>query len=233
LAAVTTALSNCQKLASAASDTAANGDGTIFADYFKTESARPNVAARLKAVAEDCASQNSGATTTSCSDTYSGCSSQVLAYTVVQRDAVVLCPAFFDYLPPLADGCHAQDQATTIIHENTHAPAVYSPGTSDNGYGYSAATSLSSGQALANADSYALYANAIYLDCQGSSSGRSSGGTAPSQSSSESSSESSGEVSSGTSSTSEVPTGDGEGSSSGYVWPGWAWLFRGDHRAHS
>lgn len=35
----------------------------------------------------------------------------------------------------------------------------YSPGTEDNGYGYSAATALSSSAAVLNADSYALYAN--------------------------------------------------------------------------
>lgn len=45
----------------------------------------------------------------------------------------------------------------------THAPAVYSPGTQDNGYGYAAATALSSSQAVLNADSYALYANGELL----------------------------------------------------------------------
>jgi deuterolysin len=55
--------------------------------------------------------------------------------------------------------CHAQDQATTTLHEFTHAPGVYSPGTEDNGYGYDAATALSADAALNNADSYALYAN--------------------------------------------------------------------------
>lgn len=46
-----------------------------------------------------------------------------------------------------------------MLHEETHAPGVYSPGTDDLGYGYAAATRLSSSQALNNADSYALYAN--------------------------------------------------------------------------
>jgi len=59
----------------------------------------------------------------------------------------------------LTSTCHAQDQATTTLHEFTHAPGVYSPGTQDNGYGYSAATALSASRALLNADSYALYAN--------------------------------------------------------------------------
>jgi hypothetical protein len=48
------------------------------------------------------------------------------------------------------------------LHEETHAPGVYSPGTEDNGYGYSAATSLSSYDAVLNADSYALYANGMF-----------------------------------------------------------------------
>jgi len=44
----------------------------------------------------------------------------------------------------------------------THAPATYSPGTQDNGYGYAAATALSSARAVLNADSYALYANGMF-----------------------------------------------------------------------
>ena len=53
----------------------------------------------------------------------------------------------------------AQDQATTVLHEFAHAPGVYSPGTDDLGYGYAAATALTTAQALNNADSFALYAN--------------------------------------------------------------------------
>lgn len=53
----------------------------------------------------------------------------------------------------------AQDQATTVLHEFTHAPGVYAPGTDDHGYGYAASTALSASAALNNADSYALYAN--------------------------------------------------------------------------
>ncbi|KAK3675510.1 hypothetical protein LTR78_004593 [Recurvomyces mirabilis] len=138
LSTVKAALSNCEKLASAAADAAANGHGTIFAEYFKTESLRPDVATRLRDVAKDCAATTSGATTTSCKDQYSACSDNVLAYTIPQKNAVFLCSSFFSYLPAVADSCHAQDQATTVIHENTHAPAVDNPGTSDNGYGYSA-----------------------------------------------------------------------------------------------
>lgn len=69
----------------------------------------------------------------------------------------------YSALPGLTKSCHAQDQATTTLHEMTHAPGVYSPGTQDNGYGYAAATALSSAKAVLNADSYALYANGKWI----------------------------------------------------------------------
>jgi hypothetical protein len=76
----------------------------------------------------------------------------------------LLTPFLHSYsaLPGLTKSCHAQDQATTTLHEMTHAPGVYSPGTQDNGYGYAAATALSSAKAVLNADSYALYANGAF-----------------------------------------------------------------------
>lgn len=47
------------------------------------------------------------------------------------------------------------DQVTASLHELTHAPGVYSPGTDDNAYGYSASSALSSSAAILNADTYA------------------------------------------------------------------------------
>ncbi|EAT81916.1 neutral protease [Parastagonospora nodorum] len=162
LSTVRTALSNCARLANAAASAATSG--TKLTTYFKTTSSASTVAARLRAVASDCGSTSSR-TTTNCNDPYSGCSSNVLAYTVPSANFITYCPIFFSALPALASTCHGQDQATTALHEETHAPGVYSPGTQDNGYGYAAATALSANQALNNADSYALYANAINLNC--------------------------------------------------------------------
>lgn len=161
LSAIRTALSNCNRLATAAATAATSGSASKFNEYFKTTSSstRSTVAARLRAVASDCAATSSGSTRTYCSDVYQGCESGVLAYTLPAYNYIAYCPLFFNELPGLSGQCHAQDQATTVLHEETHAPAVYSPGTQDNGYGYSAATSLSASRALANADSYALYAN--------------------------------------------------------------------------
>lgn len=57
----------------------------------------------------------------------------------------------------MSQQCHAQDQATTTLHEVTHLSEI--KGTDDNGYGYAAATALSASRALNNADTYALFAN--------------------------------------------------------------------------
>jgi len=162
LTAVRTALSNCARLATSAASAATAG--TKLTTYFKTTSSASTVAARLRAVASDCGGTGSK-TSTNCNDPYGGCSSNVLAYTVPSANFIAYCPIFFSLLPALTTSCHAQDQATTVIHEETHAPGVYSPGTQDLGYGYAAATALSANSALNNADSYALYANAIYANC--------------------------------------------------------------------
>ncbi|KAF2501963.1 neutral protease 2-like protein [Lophium mytilinum] len=163
LSTLKTALADCKKLANAAA-TAASA-GTKMSTYFKSTSSsvKSTVAARLKAVATECGSTTSGATETHCTDTDDGCESDVLAYTIPSENYIVYCPLSFSDLPVLSGTCHAQDIATTILHESTHAPGVYSPGTDDNAYGFSASTALSSSQAVDNADSYALYANSIYV----------------------------------------------------------------------
>jgi len=163
LSAVRTALSNCVSLANAAASAARAG--TKLSTYFRSTSSSVanTVAARLSAVASDCG--GGSRTETHCQDVYQACSSNVLAYTAPSANFIAYCNLFFTALPALASSCHAQDQATTVLHEETHAPGVYSPGTDDLAYGYNAAIRLTSSQAVLNADSYALYANAINLNC--------------------------------------------------------------------
>ncbi|KAF2851755.1 hypothetical protein T440DRAFT_374527, partial [Plenodomus tracheiphilus IPT5] len=162
LTTIRTALSNCARIASSAA-TAASA-GTKLSTYFKstTTATKNTVSGRLKAISSDCGGTGSK-TTTNCNDPYSGCSSNVLAYTVPSQNFITYCPIFFSQLPAISSTCHGQDQATTVLHEEAHAPAVYSPGTDDLGYGYAAATALSSSQALNNADSFALYSNASQM----------------------------------------------------------------------
>lgn len=159
--ALTTALKNAASLANAAADAAESGSASKFSEYFKTtdESTRQTVAARLRAVAREASSNSSGSTTYYCNDVYGYCTTNVLAYTVPSYNTIANCDIYYTYLPALASTCHAQDQATTALHEFTHAPGVYKPGTDDLAYGYASSTSLNSSQAVMNADSYALYAN--------------------------------------------------------------------------
>lgn len=158
--ALETALSNAADLATQAADAAESGDESKFEEYFMTTDAetRSTVAERLRAVARE--SSTSGSSTTYyCEDTLGYCEPNVLAYTLPSLNVIANCDIYYSELPALARSCHAQDQATTTLHEFTHAPGVYSPGTDDLGYGYNAATQLSAADALNNADSYALYAN--------------------------------------------------------------------------
>ncbi|KAJ5543817.1 hypothetical protein N7494_005096 [Penicillium frequentans] len=145
---------------------ARDGSADKFNEYFKTtnDSVRAVVAARLDAVARE-ANSTTSATTYYCSDEYGYCESNVLAYTIPARNAIANCDLYYSYLPELARSCHYQDRATTSLHEFTHAPGFYSPGTEDLRYGYAASTALQSREAVMNADTYALYANAIYLNC--------------------------------------------------------------------
>lgn len=155
------ALSNTVSLANAAAHAALFGSTTKFSEYFKTtiNATRQVVAARLQAVAKEAGSTTSGATTYYCADAYGYCETNVLAYTLPALNLIANCDIYYSYLPAMAGGCHDQDQATTSLHEFTHAPRVYSPGTEDLGYGYVSSTALSSSDAVMNADTYALYAN--------------------------------------------------------------------------
>jgi deuterolysin len=154
----TTALSNCRSLASAAA-TAARSNTAKLNEYFKSTSS--SVASQVAAVftrsASECGSTTSGNSKQYCTDVYGACSSNVLAYTVPSLSIMVNCPIYFSALPALTRTCHAQDQATTTLHESTHLTQV--GGTDDLGYGYANARQLTTAQALNNADSYALFAN--------------------------------------------------------------------------
>lgn len=160
------ALSSCRSLAAQASTAAASGAAAKLTEYFKssTSATRSSVAAVFSRIVSECGSSTSGVADYYCSDVYSSCKSNVLAYTLPSQSYMVNCPLYFSALSALSSTCHAQDQATTTLHEVTHLSQI--AGTDDLGYGYSAATSLSASQALNNADTYALFANGeLYLSC--------------------------------------------------------------------
>lgn len=156
--ATTTALSNCASLARTAAS-AANSNSAKMTEYFKstTASVRSTVATVFNNIATQCGSTTSGNSRYYCTDILSACSSGVLAYTYPSTSQMVNCPLFFSGLTALSRTCHAQDQATTVLHEMTHLTQV--KGTSDyGGYGYNFVRSLSAAQNLNHADTYTLFA---------------------------------------------------------------------------
>ncbi|KAL5593895.1 hypothetical protein FOBRF1_012997 [Fusarium oxysporum] len=162
---------NCETLARAAAKDASDVHSARFVEYFKSNEtkAREHVTGRLLAVAEECSTSDSGNTRVFCNDEIGYCESDgpLIAYTTWVNGYVTMCPLFYDTLPPLPQKCHKQDHATTTIHEMTHARAVYEEevSTQDYAYGYENSTALDPLSCLYNADSYSLYANAVYLDC--------------------------------------------------------------------
>jgi deuterolysin len=157
---------NCETLARAAAADAADVHSARFVEYFKSNEteAREHVSGRLLAVAKECSTTDSGDTRLLCRDDLNVCETDgpLIAYTTWVNGYIVMCPLFYDTLPPLPRKCHKQDHATTTIHEMTHARAVYedkAPATADRAYGYENSTALTSEEAMYNADSYSLYAN--------------------------------------------------------------------------
>ncbi|OHX00153.1 deuterolysin metalloprotease [Colletotrichum incanum] len=154
------ALKSCNNLAATASSSAASGPAERMEEYFKssTNITRDTVASVFAKVASECDSTTSGVSDHYCTDKISACSQGVIAYTVPSQSYIVNCPDFFT-IPTLSRTCHAQDQATTTIHEVTHLLQIM--GTTDQSacYGYPCVRSLTAGQNLYHADTYALFAN--------------------------------------------------------------------------
>ncbi|KAF3048745.1 hypothetical protein E8E11_003755 [Didymella keratinophila] len=163
--ATTTALSNCASLARTAASNAQTNNAKMT-EYFKSTSTstKSAVATIFNNIATQCGSTTSGNSRYYCSDILSACSGGVLAYTYPSTSQMVNCPLFFSGLTALSRQCHAQDQATTVLHEMTHLTQV--KGTSDyGGYGYNFVRSLSASQNLNHADTYTLLAQALYAGC--------------------------------------------------------------------
>ncbi|KAF2786217.1 metallo proteinase [Melanomma pulvis-pyrius CBS 109.77] len=159
------AIANARTLALAAAS-AANSNNAKMTEYFKSSTAatKSTVVGVFNKIASEAASTTSGASKTYCTDIYPACDSNTLAYTLPSGSYIVNCPIYFSGLTALTRTCHAQDQATTTLHEMTHLTQV--KGTDDYGtYGYADSIALSAARALNHADTYSLFANAIYAGC--------------------------------------------------------------------
>ncbi|KAL4770055.1 hypothetical protein BDW60DRAFT_209456 [Aspergillus nidulans var. acristatus] len=93
------------------------------------------------------------------------CDGNVAAFTVVQHNTIVICDLYYDTLET-SNSCSYLGQGGIVLYEFTHASQVNSPGTEDVVYGYENVQSQQDTEkAHNNADSYAYYAAAIYLQC--------------------------------------------------------------------
>ncbi|XWW95502.1 hypothetical protein V2A60_003462 [Cordyceps javanica] len=160
------ALASCVKIATAASKAASGGPASKMHEYFKAadNGTRRVVADVFARIARECGTVNGGRSDYYCRDKYGHCKPTVLAYTMMEKDAMCYCERYFRTLPAHTKKCHGRDQPTTNIHEMTHLRRI--KGTSDfNGYGYGTVQNLTREQNLNHADTYTLFALAIELKC--------------------------------------------------------------------
>ncbi|KAI3395974.1 hypothetical protein diail_613 [Diaporthe ilicicola] len=162
LTALNNAVSATNRLSTAAANAADSGSATKFNEYFRTTAAttRSNVAARFRSFASEASSTTSGSSSYSCVDFLGVCTSNTIAYAQPATGRMASCPIFWQ-LRAVSTGCGQQSQASTVLHEFSHILA----GTNDYAYGYGPSTALSAARAYANADNYALYADAIAAGC--------------------------------------------------------------------
>lgn len=161
--AITNANQACAKLANAAAEAAESGSVDTFQSFFKdtSESTRQAVANSFRKVAEECSTTPGGTGTTYCTDQRGNCGGDLLGYTYWQDQGydthigtTYYCSRYYSVISPMSSRCEDQSQASNTLHETTHAVLA----TEDIAYGLANVKSLSSSQALQNADTYTYYA---------------------------------------------------------------------------
>ncbi|KAL2871014.1 Deuterolysin metalloprotease family-domain-containing protein [Aspergillus lucknowensis] len=158
------AIARAAEMATAAAADARQGSA-LFEKFFKSNSKadREEVAGRLEAIATEATTK--GELTYYCEPTSQDyCSANVAAMTYPTLNRVVNCPGYYSSTK-VSNYCNYLDQAGITLHEYSHADALYSPGTEDIVYGYDGVLSLNTKRAKDNADSFAYYASAVYLQC--------------------------------------------------------------------
>ncbi|KIA75727.1 hypothetical protein HK57_00462 [Aspergillus ustus] len=165
---VVNAISRAAKMATAGAADARSSSGASdnFQKFFFTtdQDALDEVAGRLEAIAEE--ATTTGVMTYYCAPrSEDDCSGNVAAMTYPSENIIVNCDLYYS-TDAESNYCGYLDQGGIALHEYTHATAVYAPGTEDVVYGYDSVQALDdTTSALNNADSYAYYAAAVYLQC--------------------------------------------------------------------
>ncbi|KAL3466486.1 Deuterolysin metalloprotease family-domain-containing protein [Aspergillus heterothallicus] len=162
---VQSAISRAAKMATAGAADARAGASDNFQKFFfsSDQDVLDEVASRLEAIAEEATS--TGVMTYYCAPrSQDDCSGNVAAMTYPSENIIVNCDLYYS-TEAASNYCGYLDQGGIALHEYTHATGIYSPGTDDVVYGYDSVQELDTNSALNNADSYAYYAAAVYLQC--------------------------------------------------------------------
>ncbi|KAM3481251.1 hypothetical protein MY8738_004603 [Beauveria namnaoensis] len=153
-------ITHCASQATAAREAALNGSAERMEAYFmdSSQDTRNSVADVFAKVAAMCNFENSRVYYT-CNHPVCG---KAFGAVLLHSDPghVAFCKRGY-YQPMLPDLGEISSVTHTIIHEMTHIDFVKA--TKDIGYGLSHATYLSKDESLQNADSYALFSDAVYL----------------------------------------------------------------------
>ncbi|KAI4645479.1 uncharacterized protein J4E78_009391 [Alternaria triticimaculans] len=161
---IQTAQGQCVKLALRAAKAAY--EDSRFPAYFHSDSSdiRAKVASRFHAIAKECTKPRLGY---HCSCEPDQCKpGEVAFYTSEDDFGVTFCQSFYGMplVNPKPTG-QGGDRGTVILHELTHSPVIYHPGTHDLEYGFHNTTERvkTTEAALDNADSFVLFAqDALY-----------------------------------------------------------------------
>ncbi|KIY68667.1 zincin [Cylindrobasidium torrendii FP15055 ss-10] len=136
--------------------------GSIYSAYFSGVSTS-SVSSKLSAVANE----NSSSRTLSCSDPYSVCDGNVIAYTLTSTTNIYFCSIFYNEVATsrLCSGTSVASRnirGGTTLHELTHAVAS----TDDVTYGCANDQALSASNKLRNADNYNCFVTQVYASTQ-------------------------------------------------------------------
>ncbi|KAL4960372.1 Deuterolysin metalloprotease family-domain-containing protein [Aspergillus stella-maris] len=160
------AISRAAKMATAGAQDARSGQASaLFQKFFKSTSQDDldTVAGRLEAIAKE--ATTTGQLTYYCEPTSEDyCSANVAAMMYPSLNRVVNCPGYYSSTK-VSDYCGYLDQAGITLHEYAHATALYAPGTEDIAYGIDSVLEIDTADSLNNADNFAYYASAVFLQC--------------------------------------------------------------------
>jgi hypothetical protein len=147
-----------------AEKTAAGKNKDAFAAYFieDTPEARKKVADRYTAIYKTL-TDNKGPTKIACRAQCTGYYAIGAAWTGPTTGLTEICPAMKSY-PAEMRVCNRMNWPGVLLHELSHSGILFKPSTADTAQGSGPCKKLTARQAIANADTFNMYGQSVYLD---------------------------------------------------------------------